>query len=527
MLFFQPWKTWTVVIVCLLGVIFASPNLVDRKIIDSLPSWLPKRQVSLGLDLQGGSHLLLEADIGSVVKERMNGDLDTLRTHLIKQKIGYTSLAVENGRIAVTLRDPADLDKVRTEATAVDPELEVTAQPNGAVAIQYSEHAIDALATQAVAQSVEVVRKRVDELGTREPTIAREGTSRILVQVPGYDDPERLKAMIGKTAKLTFQMVDDTADPTEVAAGHVPPGDDLLSYNSAGDKEKPSQTPILVRKRITVDGGDLVSAQAGFDGQNGQPVINFRFNSIGSHKFGEATQQNVGKRFAIVLDNKVLSAPVIREPILGGSGQISGSFTTASATDLAGMLNAGALPTPLTIIEERTVGPDLGADSIHAGALAAFIAVILVAVFMVLFYGLFGIYADIALFFNLALLMAALSLLGATLTLPGIAGMALTMGMAVDANVLVNERIREEVRLGRTMISAIDAGFSKAYATIVDANVTHLIAGIFLFWLGSGPVKGFAVTLCLGILTSLFTTIMVSRLLVVWWLRGRPKVLPI
>jgi protein-export membrane protein SecD len=283
----------------------------------------------------------------------------------------------------------------------------------------------------------------------------------------------------------------------------------------------------VIKRHVLIDGQNLTDAQATFD-QNNEPVVSFKFDDLGARRFGDATTANVGKLFAIVLDNKVISAPVIREPILGGSGQISGNFTIQSAQDLALLLRAGALPAPLTIIEERTVGPDLGADSIRAGATASFVAIVLVAVFMVLFYGLFGIYANIALFFNLCLLLSALSILGATLTLPGIAGIALTMGMAVDANVLVNERIREEVRNGRSVMSAIDNGFSRAYATIIDANVTHLIAGAFLFELGSGPVKGFAVTLCLGIVTSLFTTTMVSRMLVVWWLRStRPKTIPI
>jgi protein-export membrane protein SecD len=526
MLFFQPWKTWTVIIICLLGVLLAAPNLIGSAALDRLPSWVPKRQIALGLDLQGGSHLLLEADLGLVIKERLTGDLDILRSQMIKDKIGYTSLAVEGDKLAITLRDPGDLDRVKGLVKALDADLGVTAQPNGVVTVQYDPQAITKLTSQTIAQSIEVVRRRVDALGTREPTIAREGADRILVQVPGYDDPERLKKLIGQTAKMTFHLVDEQGDLAAAMQGHVPPGDELLPLAEQGNAPRPGQLPnYLIKKRVMVDGADLVDAQPTF--QDSSPVISFKFDAHGAHLFGEATQENVGKLFAIVLDDKVISAPVIKGAILGGSGVIEGGFTVQSADDLAKLLRAGALPAKLTIIEERTVGPDLGADSIHAGATASLIAVTLVAAFMVLFYGLFGIFADIALFFNLAIMLAALSVLGATLTLPGIAGIALTMGMAVDANVLVNERIREEARLGRTMISAIDAGFSKAYATIIDANVTHLIAGVFLFWLGSGPVKGFAVTLCVGILTSLFTTVMVSRLFVVWWLRRRPKMLPI
>jgi protein-export membrane protein SecD len=525
MLVFQPWKTWTVVIVCLLGVLFAIPNAIDPKILDALPSWLPKRTISLGLDLQGGSHLLYEVGIASVLKERLEGDRDGIRSSLIKEKIGYTGLNAEQDKIAITLRDPADLDKVKGLVRTVDKDLSVTAQPNGVITVEYPEEAVTRLTTDAVSQSIEVVRKRIDELGTKEPTIARDGTDRILVQVPGYGDPEHIKNIVGKTAKMTFRLVDPNGDVAEAMAGHVPPGDDLLPLNDS-TKARPGQQPMyLVRKRVMVDGGDLISASTTF--QDGAPVVSFKFDAKGAREFGDATRENVGKFFAIVLDNKVISAPVIRTAILGGSGIIEGGFTVESANDLSLLLRAGALPAPLTILEERTVGPDLGADSIRAGTIAGLMAMALVVVFMVLFYGLFGLYADVALIFNLALLLSALSLLGATLTLPGIAGIALTMGMAVDANVLVNERIREESRAGRTMISAIDAGFTKAYATIVDANVTHLIAGLFLFELGSGPVKGFAVTLCLGIATSLFTTVMVSRLFVVWWLRRRPKTLPI
>ena len=526
MLVFQPWKTWGVILICLLGVLFALPNMVGQKTLDALPSWLPKHTINLGLDLQGGSHLLLEVDIGSVVKERLDGERETLRAQMIKERIGYTGITADQGRIAVNLREPSDLDRLKTIVRTIDAELQVTAQPNGVVAIEYSEQALAKLKAQAVEQSISVVRKRIDELGTKEPTIAREGEDRVLVQVPGYGDPETLKKTIGKTAHMTFRFVDQESSVADAQAGHVPPGDDLLPLDDSESGRRPGQQPqYLVKKQIIVDGGNLIDAQTTFE--DSAPVVSFKFDAKGARDFGRATQENVGKLFAIVLDGKVISAPVIRSAILGGQGVIQGGFTVATANQLALLLRAGALPAPLTILEERTVGPDLGADAIHAGTVACAVALALVVMFMILFYGLFGIYADIALFFNLMLMLAALSLLGATLTLPGIAGMALTMGMAVDANVLVNERIREEVRLGRGVISAVDAGFSRAYATIIDANVTHFVAGVFLFWLGSGPVKGFAVTLCLGIATSLFTTVLVSRLLVVWWLRRRPKALPI
>lgn len=526
MLVFQPWKSWTVIIACLLGIVFAVPNLFSAQTLDALPAWLPKHQIALGLDLQGGTHLVYQVDMDDVAKQRLSNVLDELRPQLIKEKVGYTNLSVEDGHLVLALRDAGDLDKVKPLLNSIDANLIATAQPNGLVTIDYSADSLRSRQSQIVEQSIGVVRKRIDALGTREPTIAREGDDRILVQLPGINDPERAKRIVGETAKLTFRLVDTTGDIAEAEKGHVPPGDDLLPVSAGPNARAGQQGAYLVHKRVMVEGSELEKASVGF--RDNEPVILFTFNSIGAHRFADATTQNVGKPFAIVLDDKeILSAPNIREPITGGSGEISGSFTTQTAQDLSLMLNAGALPAKLTVIEERTVGPDLGADSIRAGTTACLIAVALVMVFMVLFYGLFGIFADVALFFNLCLLLSALSLLGATLTLPGIAGIALTMGMAVDANVLVNERIREESRQGRSLLGSIDAGFARAYATIIDANVTHLIAGGFLFFLGSGPVKGFAVTLCLGILSSLFTTIMVSRLFVVWWLRRRPKLLPI
>ena len=527
MLNFQPWKTWTTIVICLLGVLLAIPNVVSQQTLDAMPSWVPTHRISFGLDLQGGSHLLLEVDLKSVNKERLNGALDGLRTALLKEKIGYTQLAVEDDHMVVALRDPADANKVKGLVADADRDLVVTTAPDGKLQVAYTEQALIQRRNQAVDQSIEIIRRRVDETGTKEPTIQREGDDRILLQLPGIDNPEHVKELLGRTAKMTFRLVDESMSPEE-AKGHVPPADEVLPGADISAGKAGQLQDYLIKKHVEVDGATLTGAAANLDSATNQWIIQFKFDSVGARRFAETTRQNVRKRFAIVLDNKVISAPVINEPITGGSGQISGSFTAQSANDLALLLRAGALPAPLNIIEERTVGPDLGADSVRAGTTACLVAVGLVAAFMIVFYGLFGIYANIALFFNLCLLLAALSTLGATLTLPGIAGIALTLGMAVDANVLVNERIREESRHGRSVISAIDAGFTRAYATIIDANVTHLIAGSLLFELGSGPVKGFAVTLCLGILTSLFTTMLVSRLLVVWWLRrSRPKALPI
>ena len=373
---------------------------------------------------------------------------------------------------------------------------------------------------QTVDQSIQIIERRVNELGLVEPIIQRQGASRILVQVPGLQDPSRLKEIIGKTAKLDFRMVDLSMTPEQALASH-PPADSEILDGEGGSK-------YLIDKRVLVSGGDLVDAQPGFDQRNGQPIVNFRFNSSGARKFAEVTKANVGKPFAIVLDNKVISAPVINEPIPGGAGQISGNFTVQSANDLAILLRAGALPAPLTVVEERTVGPGLGQDSINAGEHAAYAGAALVVIFMLVTYGLFGLFANVAVAVNVAMIFGLLSLLGATLTLPGIAGIVLTVGIAVDSNVLIYERIREEVRAGRTAISAIDAGFTRALATILDSNITTFIAAAVLFYIGTGPVRGFAVTLGIGILTSLFTAFTLTRLIVAYWVRlWRPRTVPI
>jgi protein-export membrane protein SecD len=373
-----------------------------------------------------------------------------------------------------------------------------------------------------VNQSIEVVRRRIDQLGTKEPAIERQGDDRIVVQVPGLSDPDRLIKLLGTTAKMTFQLVDQNANVAEAQKGIVPIGDELL-YEDNPQKGGPP-IPYVLEKRVMVSGDRLTDAQGTFNQQNGQAVVTFRFDSVGARQFGNATKENVGRLFAIVLDNKVVEAPVIRDAILGGSGEISGSFTIQSANDLAVLLRAGALPAPLKPLERRTVGAELGADAIHAGKISTLAGLALVALFMFARYGMFGIFADIALTMNVILLLAILTMLGATLTLPGIAGIVLTMGMAVDANVLIYERIREEHRNGRTIVASIDSGFRRAMSTIVDANATHVIASIILFELGSGPVRGFAVTLLIGILTSFFTAVMVTRLIVVtWYHTARPK----
>jgi preprotein translocase subunit SecD len=393
------------------------------------------------------------------------------------------------------------------------------------VTLRFADRAVQASKRAMLDQSIEIVRRRIDELGTKEATVQRQGEDRILVQVPGVD-PERLKSIMGKTAKMTFRLVDTQVSVEDARRGRLSPGNEILPSDESGRARAQGGESYVVQKRVMISGDMLTDAQATF--ADNQPVVSFKLNSLGGRRFCDVSSENVGKPFAIVLDNKVISAPVIRERICGGSGQISGNFTVQTANDLALLLRAGALPAPLVILEERSVGPDLGADSIRAGTTACIVGVVLVVLFMVLFYGLFGLFADIALIFNLALMLAALSVIGATLTLPGIAGIALTLGMAVDANVLIYERIREEVRSGRSMLSSLDAGFKRAFGTILDSHVTTLVAGAVLFWLGSGPVKGFAVTLSVGVIISLFSAILITRLLIVVWLqRTRPKAIPI
>ncbi|HML09498.1 MAG TPA: protein translocase subunit SecD [Stellaceae bacterium] len=523
MLYFANWKILLICGACALGVLFSLPNLFAPAQLAWLPSQIPHRQVNLGLDLRGGSYLLLEVDVAAAQTEQLNGVIENVRDVLRDAKIGYTGLNVENNAIVFTIRDQDRFDDAKTALAKIDPALTVDIGSDGAGKMQFSEQATEQRRQQAVDQSIEIIRRRIDETGTKEPTIQRQGSDRVLVELPGVGNPEHVKELLGKTAKLTFQLVDQSMSPEEAKRGRMPLGDEVLPAQT----DRPGQpTQYLVKRRVMVGGDTLVDAQTNF--QNNQPVVSFRFDSAGARRFGDATRDNVGKPFAIVLDNKVISAPVIREPILGGSGIIEGSFTVQSASDLALLLRAGALPAPITILEERSVGPDLGADSIHDGAVSCIVGVVLVVIFMFLFYGLFGLFADIALFFNLCLMLGTLSLLNATLTLPGIAGIALTLGMAVDANVLIYERIREEMRSGRTMLSSLEAGFTRAFGTILDSHVTTLVAGILLYWLGSGPVKGFAVTLSIGVLTSLFSAILVTRLQIVSWLRRwKPREIPL
>ncbi len=531
MVHFSRWQIILILGICVLGLAFAVPNLASRDAAESLPTWLPHKQINLGLDLQGGSHLLLEVQVGAVIAEHLESVVDSVRVEMRKARIRFQDLGIEGESVVFRLRDPADEDAARDVMRKVIGSVSGTGGLFGAqgpgmdldfsggrFSLALTEQAMIERRNAAVEQSIEVVRRRIDETGTREPTIQRQGVDRIVVQLPGIDDPERIKRLLGKTAKMNFRLVDEKgmAAPRD----RPPPGSQWLEEERGGGGR------ILIKKRVMVSGENLVDAQATF--QDGQPVVSIRFDSVGARRFAQATRANVKRRFAIVLDGKVISAPVINEPIPGGSAIISGSFTVQSAQDLSLLLRAGALPAPLTVLEERTVGPGLGADSISAGKLASVLGLIFVIVFMFVTYGRFGAMADVALAANLIILAGALSLLQATLTLPGIAGIVLTIGMAVDANVLIFERIREEVRAGRTPISAVDAGYRRALTTIIDSNITTFIAASLLFIFGSGPIRGFAVTLSIGIATSMFTAIMVTRLLLVTWLRRkRPQALGI
>jgi preprotein translocase subunit SecD len=521
MLNFPLWKVLVVVGICLLGTLLAVPNFLGRATLDATPGWLPHNQLTLGLDLQGGSHLLMEVDLDAVIKERLDAVVDGIRSGFREADIGYTDLGIVGDSVQVRLRNPADLERARPVLEDLATGMALDIADDGTAALTYTDVEIQRLSRDVVQRSIEIVRRRVDELGTTEPSIQRQGDTRIIIQVPGFSDPERLKAIIGQTAKMTFRFVDETA-----SADNVPATAELLPSAETGPDGKPVRW-FVVNKRVIVSGENLTDAQATF--QQNQPVVSFRFDSVGAKRFGDATAENVGRIFAIVLDDKVISAPVIRSAILGGSGIIEGgSMTVESANDLALLLRAGALPAPLTVLEERTVGAELGADSIAAGKIASLMGLALICVALLVCYGLFGIFANIALIFNFILLIGAMSVLQATLTLPGIAGMVLSLGMAVDANVLIHERIREELRAGRGPISALDAGYRSATGTITDSNLTVIISAVFLYLFGSGTVKGFAVTLIIGTIVSMFTAVMVARMFTVAWVRWfRPKQLPI
>ncbi len=528
MLYFSPWKTAAIVATCLLGLVFAAPNLVSKETLRSLPDWLPKKQLSLGLDLQGGSYLLLQLPVNELTDLALSDLADQVRGTLNNARIKRPQVRVVGEEIKITLREAGTQEQA---LTALRPlilplnqnvltgqggvNMEIDAVGANGISVKLTDQAVTQRVNSVMSAAIETIRKRVDGLGVTEPTIQRQGKDRILVQAPGADDPEALKALIGNPAVMNFHDVHRSMTASEAQQIRVPP-----RYFLAPDQESGGQ--LLLLKRPIVKGESLVDSQPSFD-ENNQPAVLFSFNSAGARKFAKHTVENIGRPFAIVIDGKVISAPRIISAIPTGSGQITGNFTVERANILSIQLRSGSLPVKPEIIQEASVGPTLGADSVAGGLRAGLIGLCGVLVFMLIAYGFFGIFANIALMANIAMLMGALSLLQATLTLPGIAGIVLTVGMAVDANVLIFERIREELRNGKNAVVAIESGYQRALGTILDANITTFIAAIVLFWLGSGPIRGFAVTLSIGILTSVFTAFVVTRLMVSWWLSRQQR----
>jgi preprotein translocase subunit SecD len=516
MIYISRLKATLIALACVLALVYAAPNLASQATRDAwasqYASWLPIKGVSLGLDLRGGSHLLLQVDLAAVIREKMDNLAQSIRQEMRTDNLAVAGLEVAGQQVNVRFQNDADAQAARAKIRALEQGLVVENgdQPSS-VRVYFDEATWRQSKAQILSQSIEIVRRRVDESGTRESTIARQGDDRIIIQIPGLDNPARIKELLGRTAKLSFHLVDTGMTPG-LASRTLP------LQESPGEK-------IAIKRRAILTGDMLVGAAPSFD-QNSQPVVSFRLNSTGAKRFCDVTRENTGQPFAIVLDDVVISAPRINEPICGGSAIISGRFSVQETADLSLLLRAGALPAPLTVIEERTVGPSLGSDSVAAGKLAATIGLVLVALNMIAAYGLLGVFAAVALVLNTMMILAILSFIGATLTLPGIAGIVLTIGMAVDANVLIFERIREELRAGKSVVGALDAGYARAMGTIIDSNLTTLIAALVLFLLGAGPIKGFAITLSIGIITSIFSAVMVTRLMVVTWFHvTRPKVL--
>jgi SecD/SecF fusion protein len=533
MLQYSPIRTAIIAIVAILGIFYVIPNFMTKDQLAAWPSWLPKQTVTLGLDLQGGSYLLLEVNRQGVIDDRLQELKRDARNLLANQNGIGDLITVGTNALTIELTDPTQRQKADGILQALQnnvggsvigvggtSELAFADTPDGKISVTLTPSGVDQRMSSLVTQAMEVINKRIDAIGTTEPSIQRQGSDRILVQVPGFQDSARLKEIISKTARLTFHLVYPNMTAQQAQAQGLPADTEIVPSQDGGSE--------LIYDDVALGGESLVDAQPGFDSQTSRSVVTFRFDTRGAVTFGDITSKNVGRRFAIVLDNQVITAPVIQTPITGGTGQISGNFTPQSANDLAVLLRAGALPVSLDVAEERSVGPSLGADSIKAGVTAGIVAAILVVSFMIVAYGMFGLFADISLVLNVILILASLSLLGATLTLPGIAGIVLTIGMAVDANVLIYERIREEQSAGKSVLNAIDSGFRRAWGTIIDSHLTQLIAATVLFFLGSGPVQGFAVTLGLGIITSLFTAYTVTLYWVGMWYRARrPKTLRI
>ncbi len=516
------WGLTLAVILVALPSIFAAAG-------QDWPEALPEPTVNLGLDLAGGSHILLEADAEQVEAQRLENMEESVRSVLrrAEPRVRIGDVSTRGGQLSFMVDSPADVDRARRlieplmNGTGLTREWELNFRDGTRFVLSHTPGSLDVAVTQAMDSATEVVRKRIDSLGTREPTIIRQGDTRIVVQVPGLQDPDQLKALLGQTARLEFKLVCQDALPSDVAQGIAPPGCQIFPFAEGTDEQG---SPIAVRRLGGIRGDNLVEAGASVDPENGQDIVNIRFDQQGAQKFATLTTQNVNKPFAIILDGAVLSAPNINEPIRGGSARISGSFNAETANQLAISLRSGALPVDLAVIEERTVGPDLGADSIRKGLLAMMIGSVAVIVLMIVTYGRFGIYATGALVLNVLMILGIMALISTTLTLPGIAGFVLTIGAAVDANVLINERIREERKRGRRIVAAVENGYKEASRAIYDANVTNLIAGALLFIFGSGPVRGFAVVLVIGLATSVFTAVFLTRMWVAGWLkRNRPN----
>ena len=528
MLDFPRWKIWLVTLSLVVGVWYALPSLLPENATRALPAWMTP-EINLGLDLAGGSELLLEAETSGVARQRLEAMEDLVRREMRTNDIRVGELSTAGDRLSFVVRDPAQAGAALQAARALSQpplfggarEWNVVAQGNRIV-MSHTDAGLSTAMDSAMETARDVIDRRINALGTLEPTIIRQGSTRIVVQVPGLQDPNALKELIGRTARLEFKMVDETATADQLASGRAPVGSQILPYPEGGEGAR-----IAVERRAIITGDMIADAQQGFDPEDGRPVVNIRFDGTGSQRFARVTQQNVGKPFAIILDNAVISAPAINEPILGGNAKISGSFTVESANALAISLRSGRLPVDLTVIQESTVGPELGQDSIQLGLIAGAVGSGLVLLYMFLSYGRFGIYADIAIVLNVLLILAAMAVMNASLSLPGIAGFVLTVGAAVDANVIINERIREEQRRGRNVLQSCEHGYEEARSAIFDANITNVIAGALLFYFGSGPIRGFATVLMIGIVTSVYTAVTVTRMFVSLWLRKRPKELVI
>lgn len=529
MIHLSRWKVVLLVLSLLFGVLFSYPNLLSPAQREALPGWLPSSGLNLGLDLQGGSYLLLEVDVPAMREKRLSNLGEDSRSVLLEKGIGIGGVVREGNGVVVNLANPAQMDAaleamrgLLSQGGAVTSDRTVQRQGNDRIRYAYTDQAIASMPSDAVTQSIEVVRRRLDGTGTKEISITRQGADRIVVQAPGQSDPSELERLVGQTAQLTFQMVSNDRQALQDAVnGAVPPGY-ILTVDQDG------ATPLLVERRIMVSGENLTRATVGSD-QSGRPAIDFRFDGQGGQRFGSATAANIGRRFAILLDGKVISAPTIEGAITGGTGQITGGFTINQASELVDLLNGGALPAPLNVEERRSVTAELGADAVAAGQLSTMIGFGIIVLFMFLSYGLlFGGISVVGLLLNGILIIAAMSFTQATLTLPGIAGLILTFAVAVDANVLIYERMRDEARAGRSVIASMDAGFNRAMGTIIDANLTTLVAALIMFVFGAGPVRGFAWTLTIGVFTSVLSSVLVAQVGLAWWLKlAKPKKLPV